>query len=84
MTSCILNMQVLALLGRCHSLRLHTSQLKNNNNNNNNLHHCLNLDLHYHLRLDLHHCLRLDLHHDLDLYLDFHAVECLSCSGTES
>jgi len=27
-------MQVLALLGRCHSLRLHTSQLKNNNNNN--------------------------------------------------
>src|SRR5204862_7630060 len=40
LTSCILNMQVLALLGRCHSLRLHTPQLKkkkkNNNNNNNN------------------------------------------------
>jgi hypothetical protein len=35
LTSCILNMQVLALLGRCHSLRLHTPQLKNNNNNNN-------------------------------------------------
>ena len=33
-------MQVLALLDRCHSLRLHTPQLKkknNNNNNNNNL-----------------------------------------------
>ena len=29
-------MQVLALLDRCHNLRLHTSQLKNNNNNNNN------------------------------------------------
>src|SRR5438034_5173170 len=26
-------MQVLALLDRCHSLRLHTPQLKNNNNN---------------------------------------------------